>query len=286
MPRTKSRRKGGDRRLVVALLTIAVLATVLSSRLGRPVRHALLTPVHFLQGAIRGAIRPVGALLRGLGAAETLAQRNAALSAQVRDLRSRLAYTRAELRAAQRKLAGLTAQPRRGGFRRVTADLIAGDASPWRESIVVAAGWNAGVQADMPVVWAGAAVGRVVAVGPATCRVLLLTDPDFRAAVRFSRTGVRGVLVGAGAGRVRVDFVAHNADARMGDGVVTAGIDDLFPANFLVGVCTHSSPRSGELTRQIEIQPHVSARNLETVEILLWRAPKEPQPTPRRGRRP
>ena len=284
MARTEPSGRDGGRRLFPFLLAVAIVLAAVSSRLPWPVRHILLSPVHVVQGTARTSAGAVGGFFSTLGAKWRAGRENVVLRRRVSELQSQLARTQAQLWSAQRRLQGLTARPTPATFQRLAADVIAGEASPWRESVVAAAGSRAGVRKDMPVIWAGAAAGRVVAVGPATCRILLITDPAFRAAVRFARTGVRGVLRGKGAGTARVDFVKHDADVRQGDLVVTAGIDRVFPANFHVGVCTRSSAGSGELTQQVEVRPQVRGRDLEAVEILLWRPPEEPPPAPELGR--
>ena len=151
---------------------------------------------------------------------------------------------------------------------------------------MVAAGSRLAVRKDMAAVWAGSAVGRVVAVGPYSSRVLLLTDPAFRAAVRLGSRGTRGVLVGAGGGRCRVEYVPHDAEIRPSEKVSTAGTDEVFPPAFHVGKCVRVSRKSGELALRVDVVPHVIGQHLDCVEILLWRPAKEPPPVPRslRGR--
>ena len=150
-------------------------------------------------------------------------------------------------------------------------------------SLVAAAGSGAGVSENMPVVWGGAAVGRVVAVGPFSCRVLLLTDPASRISARSAGSGARGMAVGAGVGRLRMESVPHYARMRVGDTIVTAGVDGVFPPDFQVGTCVRASRKSGEFMLQVDVRPRVGGRSLECVEILLWRPPAAPRETGRRG---
>jgi rod shape-determining protein MreC len=274
--RTKGSRQPLGRRLFLVLLAVAVVLAVLSGRQLDFARETLLVPAWLLLAGARPLAQAPADFIEGFLAQWRAGRENVGLRRQVLGLQAELAQAQAMLLAAQRKLEGLATPTGLPDIPRVVADVIAGDASPWRESVVVAAGTASGVRRDMPVVWGGAAVGRVAAAGPSSCRVLLLADPKSRAGVRFARTGVRGILAGAGIGRTRVDYVAHNADVRPGDAVVTAGIDGVFPANYLVGVCKTSSPRSGELTLSVEVDPHLRARDLEAVEVLLWQPPQPP----------
>ena len=280
MPRTtRSRTRAGLTLFLVLLVAALALAIVF----GLPVtscREWLLSPFHLLQqvtgqaaGAVTGGVARI--VFRWHAAGENAALRQRLIAAQ-----SHLARVRAELQEARRKLAGLSVDRPSVECRRVVANVIAGEASVWRESVVVAAGSRSGVKTNMAVVWSGSAVGRVVSVGPVTCRVLLCSDPTFRAGVRFARNGICGVLAGRGAGRCRVDFVPHHSDVRQGDPVVTAGMDRVFPPNFLVGTCTRSSPQSGELTLTVDVKPSLRGRDLEAVEVLLWEPLEDPPPLP------
>ena len=127
-------------------------------------------------------------------------------------------------------------------------------------------------------------VGKVVSVTPSSSRILLMSDPAFRAAVRFADSGARGVLAGSGEGRCRVEYVPHDAGVQPGEATATAGADGIFPPHFDVGICVRASRGSGEMTLDVEVVPRIAPRDLEAVEILLWLPPEEPPPAPSGGR--
>ena len=77
-----------------------------------------------------------------------------------------------------------------------------------------------------------------------------------------------------------MDYVSHAAPLERGETVVTAGSDGTFPPDFVVGAVERVSPESGELKLRVDVTPAVTARELECVEILLWRPAEPPPPVP------
>lgn len=283
----KASRRWGATRLFLALLAAAVLLMILPAPLVDPVRRWTGVPAGFAQkvvtrcaGAVAGLARRTGALWREAGEAEALRQ-------EILRARAESEMLRAEAVSLRRKLAGLQALPPAEDIPRLVVDVSGGDASPWRESLALGAGARQGVEVNMAVTWGGAVVGRVVSAGPLSCRALLISDPAFRAAARGVDSGVRGVLAGAGGGRAKMMFVPHDARIKPGEKIVTAGADGVFPPNFLLAVCERETATSGEMTLNVEARPALNGRDLDSVEILLWRAPAPPPPAPAAlGRRP
>lgn len=283
----KASRRWGATRLFLVLLALAVLLMILPAGFVGPLRRWLGVPADFSQkvvslsaGAVTDLARRLGALWREGGETERLRQ-------ELLRARAESERLRAEAVSLRRKLAGLEASPPVEDLPRLVADVSGGDASPWRESLALGAGTKQGVEANMAVTWGGAVVGRVVSVGPLSCRALLVSDPAFRAAARGVDSGVRGVLAGAGGGKAKMIFVPHDARILPGEKIVTAGADGVFPANFLLAVCEREAVASGEMTLNVEARPALNGRDLDSVEILLWRAPAPPPPAPAAlGRRP
>ncbi|HRU07007.1 MAG TPA: rod shape-determining protein MreC [Candidatus Brocadiia bacterium] len=283
----KASRRWGATRLFLALLAAAVLLMILPAPIVGPVRRWLGVPAGFAQsvltrcvGSAADAARRIGALWREAGEAQRLRQ-------ELLRARAESEMLRAEAVSLRRKMAGLEALPPAEDIPRLVADVSGGDASPWRESLALGAGARQGVEVNMAVTWGGAVVGRVVSVGPFSCRALLISDPAFRAAARGVDSGVRGVLAGAGGGKAKMIFVPHDARIQPGEKIVTAGADGVFPPNFLLAVCERQAATSGEMTLNVEARPALNGRDLDSVEILLWRVPAPPPPVPAAlGRRP
>jgi rod shape-determining protein MreC len=145
--------------------------------------------------------------------------------------------------AENARLRGLLGAARRGGLDVQLAPILDIDLDPSRQRLVLDAGSRDGVHAGQSVIDAGGLVGQVIAVGPRSATVLLLTDPDHAVPVMVARTGVRLVAYGRGrSGTLELANIPLSADVKVGDAVITSGIGGRFPAGFPVGTVTALRP--------------------------------------------
>ena len=73
-----------------------------------------------------------------------------------------------------------------------------------------------------------------------------------------------------------MDFVANLADVKVGDRVVTSGLDGIYPPGFVIGQVEKVQDGQG-LYKHIEIRPAVDFRALQTVLVVLD-PPEKPKP--------
>jgi len=246
----------------------------------------LLLPAH-VQDTVRSlaavpaapVCRAVTAVLNACSRLVHLARAGWNTTAENRTLRLRLAELEAQLADAQERLqrraseeAALGSRPAEPAMPALAARVIGADTSNWRRSLLVNVGSTAGVQRGMPVCWSGRVVGKVTSAGPWCSRVLLLTDPASRMGVRDARSRVPGVLEGTVTG-CRLKYVGYHQDVRVGDRLVTAGTDGVYPAGLLAGRCVESETASGEILRRVRVEPAIRPERLETVAVLLWASP-------------
>ena len=106
---------------------------------------------------------------------------------------------------------------------------------PFTQKVFVDKGSDAAIAPGEAVVDAEGVVGQVTRVFPFMAEVTLIGDKDHAVPVKVSRSGVRSVLFGSGAGRApELRFTAPNADIEVGDMLVTSGIDGTYPAGLAV----------------------------------------------------
>ena len=210
----------------------------------------------------------------------------AELQKKVEELEQRLACQEELLRDAQAKLANLTGDNAITPKPAAIANVIAQDSSDWRKSIIVDRGSRQGVQVGMIVYWNGALVGRVTAIGPVSSRVRMVIEPSSRISVRSARSRATGILEGTGTGVCRMKYFGENDDVRVGDKIVTAGIDGVFPPHMLVGECVRSEASGGQMQRDVVVAPAISPKKLESVVIGSWTAPDATIPSDEEKRQP
>ena len=141
------------------------------------------------------------------------------------------------------------------------------------DTIMLSSGYLSGAAAGTPVVsWQGV-VGRVLKAGPGTSVVLLLTDTGSRVSVLTSEGRVQGILAGGGPGHpLELRFVRQNAPVRVGELLVTSGVDSVYPKGIPVArvtaVSRGGSSRSGSSLLEIQAEPLADVLHLEEVFLL------------------
>ena len=187
-----------------------------------------------------------------------------------------------ELQARNEALAGTRLAVPGPEFDFVTADIIlTSDTSNWRRSILVALGSEDGIEEGWPVVWHNALVGRILEVGPYTSRVVLTSDPSFKAGAvtvpqldrNEASLAARDVGVVQGdADHIRLKWLTGDRIIKSGTEVVTTA-DPLhfLPKNLLIGTVKKVSGGRGPYS-EVHLESPVNVHALEFVVILV---PKE-----------
>jgi rod shape-determining protein MreC len=213
----------------------------------------LALPEH-TRSRVRVALSTVFLPLFGLaGSAQAAAERAAAaltprsaLLAQVEALEAendRLRQTVAELEATQRgmdELMRMVGYARRTPWKLQPAHVIGRDPSSWWRSVHLDVGWRDGVTNNLAVLTPEGLVGRVAEVGPWTCRVVLIGDPNCPVAAALVDSGETGIIRGAAGGDIHGEFVelsflSRNAAVRPGQQVITSGQGGVFPRGIPLG---------------------------------------------------
>ena len=96
-------------------------------------------------------------------------------------------------------------------------------------------GTSDGLRPDMAVIAPAGVVGRVIMPTRRASKVQLLIDRNAAAGALVERSRAQGVVVGTGTDRLRMDYVSGTADIKVGDRVVTSGIDGIYPKGFVIG---------------------------------------------------
>jgi rod shape-determining protein MreC len=105
--------------------------------------------------------------------------------------------------------------------------------------------------------------------------VQLLIDRSAAAGVMIERSRVNGVVTGVGGidqlefqmGLLELDYVPGTADVKVGDRVVTSGIDGIYPKGFAVGEIQSVEREGGEW--RLRVKPAVDFAALEDVLVVL-----------------
>ena len=172
----------------------------------------------------RGHFRELAALD---GANRTL--RRALLRADAQ--RHRLSALEQENRRL-RTLLGLEARRRAG--RSLVAEVVQVRSSDFRQQMIINRGASDDLYRGQPVLDARGVLGQIARVGPFQATVLLITDNRHAMLVRSARTHDRYLAYGDGRGLV-LRNVPRTNDLRVGDRLLTSGLDQTYPDEYPVG---------------------------------------------------
>jgi rod shape-determining protein MreC len=106
-------------------------------------------------------------------------------------------------------------------------------------------------------------------------KVQLLIDRDAAAGVMVERSRVNGVVTGVGStqqlgfrpGMLGLNYVPGSADVKVGDRVVTSGIDGIYPKGLPIGEIQSAERVTGQW--RILVRPAVDFASLEAVLVVL-----------------
>jgi rod shape-determining protein MreC len=238
MARRGNRRTGGAGPLIgVAVLTalISVSVTIvltngrsgLLAEIGAQVSgtfgRVMMVPVRWAQEAQSS----VTSFMGGAVLNQQLKEENRALL-QWRDQ----ARAMAERLDAYEKLHGVKAETLPQGL---TGRLIAESDGPFSQSGVINLGSKSGVKVNWIVLNQNGLVGRVIAVGSDTARVLFLADGDSRVPVMGEITRARAIASGDKSIAPKLSHLNTPILMRDGERVMTSGDDGVFPRGIAVG---------------------------------------------------
>ena len=164
----------------------------------------------------------------------------------------------------------------------IVADVIARRAL-WQEPVLgLNKGSADGVRMDAGVMHRGAVVGRIVACGPHASSMALLTHKGMSVGARLAESRAEGLLQGCRGGDAserlcRLQIVAKDLRVRVGEQLVTSGLDGCFPAGLWLGTVSAIKKIDG-FQWELSIQPARDETSVETVRVLSVQPPEVPWP--------
>jgi len=259
---------------VVLAAAILLHVVLISAQVNTASGFPILQVVTFggfaeLQRATMATIDGVGGLWSGYVALRQVQEENAALKHELQTLQVRLQEERAEAQRTD-NLRQLLELRQRADLDTVAAEVIAGAASPDFRTVTIDKGSTEDLSTDMAVISPAGVVGRVILPSRRASKVQLLIDRNAAAGALIERTRVQGVVIGAGDGPLKMQYVPNTADVKTGDLVVTSGIDGIYPKGFVIGTVERAERGTGTYY-DINVRPAVDFTRLE--EVLVVKTP-------------
>ncbi len=203
--------------------------------------------------ALRGVVADNDALQQRVLELEGQVQAQAAIVSQTRGLE--------ELLGLQQRVVAPT----------LAARVLAGNPAPGALIITIDRGSADGVRTDMAVLGHHGVVGRVITLTARAAQVQLLIGRLAGAGAITDETLAAGVVRGgAGDPPLEMNYVDVLHDVRVGERVLTSGLDGIYPRGFLIGTVARAVKGSGTYS-DLAVRPAVDFSRLDLVLVVLQR---------------
>ena len=253
--------------MTVTVVHLVLISAQVTSKRGVPLlQEAIFGSMAEVQRVATGGIGGVRSAWQNYVNLRQIGQENDTLKQRVSQLEVALQRERAlakQTRVLQQALDLKTETP----FATTAAMIIASGASPDFRTMTLDKGSSQGLATDMAVLAPEGIVGRVILPTPRASKVQLIIDRNAAAAGLVERSRAQGVVVGTGNDRMRFDYVPGSADLKVGDRVVTSGLDGIYPKGFVIGQIESVERSAGEFSNVL-IRPAVNLSALETVLVV------------------
>lgn len=275
------RRNGRGRLLLLVFLALAILVITLDYRQGPggPLERAKdfsVTIVAPIQRGFTTVFRPVGNFFSSIGELGSLRSKNAELEETVAQLEAENRQAEELINENERLAALLDLESSWVVGERVNARVMATGPTNYKWAAIIDKGRNDGIKPDMAVIAPEGLVGKVISASSHQATILYLIDPRGAARARVSGGRDAGIVKGNGAGEpLTFEYVGVNADAEVGDKVITSGYDEgIFPAGIPIGFIVEVGGDARQATKEIDVEPYVDYTTLDFVQVLVESGPR------------
>jgi rod shape-determining protein MreC len=264
--------------LTVTVMHLILISAQVQTRRGVPMlEQAIFGSMAEVQRVATGGIGEARGFWQSYVNLRQTGRENEALKQRVSQLEVALQRERA-LAGQTRVLQEMLDLKTETAFDTTPAMVIASGASPEFRTMTLDKGSSQGLAADMAVLAPAGVVGRVIMPTPRAAKVQLIIDRNAAAAGLVERSRAQGIVVGTGSDQMRFEYVPGTADLKVGDRVVTSGMDGIYPKGFVLGQIESIERSAGEFSNVL-IRPSVNLSALETVLVVTSaiEAPKADQ---------
>lgn len=215
---------------LVAIMLLVIDARLQTLYLARQVVASALYPLQKLAIAPRDMVNNIGDYFVQVSKLEA---ENAALK-RTQLMQSLSVAEDQQLKSENAQLRRLLAASETVPVKSIMANILYDARDSFTRRIILDRGLKHGIALGQPVIDDQGVVGQITRVFPLTAEVTLLTDKDQAIPVQVQRNGLRSVAYGKGQIGSLELRVPGNADIKVGDILVTSGIDGIYPPGLLV----------------------------------------------------
>lgn len=179
-----------------------------------------------------------------------------------------------EMTLANQRLRNLLNFRKNIGQEILSAEIIGKDPSPWFKTVIIDKGRADGLDIGYPVVVPEGIVGQIAEVASHYAKVLLIIDQNNAVDGLVQRTRARGIIKGSPNGQCKFHYTLRKYDVRVGDTIISSGLDGVFPKGLRVGGVSAVVKRHSGIFQEVAVTPFVDFETLEEVMVILNVQPK------------
>lgn len=204
----------------------------------------------------------------GLFFYQTIKEENDQLVFQNRSLKS-LLNSFVELRNENEALREAMKLSEKQKLSFILADVISRSPLNFSQSFMINKGDADGILIGQAVVWGGQVlVGEVKDVSENTANIRSINDSEFRTSVFVGEKRVEAILKGQGLEPVQLDIVSIKEEIKVGDRIITSGLDRKISRGFYIGEVKDVKKTEGKVFQDIIVEPAFDWSQLEQVLIV------------------
>ncbi|MDQ2687697.1 MAG: rod shape-determining protein MreC [Armatimonadota bacterium] len=204
--------------------------------------------------------------------APRLARQNDALQSQVAAL-TRQNHALEQAQAENVRLRRLLAFREKSTLPLIAAEVVALKPSVQTDTLTLARGLADGARPHGVVLAPdGSLVGQILEASSHSCTALMLTDSGSSVGAQVQRPGLAngpvGICQGDRAGHLQLTYLAHEADIRPGDSVITSGLGGVFPKGLPIGKVLSVTFDRTRSVKTAQVEPLADFNHLEEAFVL------------------
>ena len=250
-------------------LSLTLIVLDINYRPFKEVRYYLdtiISPLYYVSNAPKSSFDSLYEMSKKQ---EALVNENARLQETLIQQKSNLLLLE-HLKHENDRLRGLLGSPLRHDEHKMAAQVLLADTDPYVDQVVINKGKNDGVYVGQPVVDEKGIVGQIYQTAQSTSRAILICDYQHAIPVQVLRNDISMVAVGNGCSNdLTLDFLPNNVDIKVGDVLVTSGLDGRFPEGYPVAVVSSVKLDISDSTPIISATPTADLKRLRYL-LLLW----------------
>src|SRR6185436_17905409 len=238
-------------------------------------RYGLQATVYPLQLAVNSPSAAWRWLEESFTTRETLQAEVDALRTQLRD-QQLITMRQAALESENATLRGLNSALPEVIDKRLIGEVISVELSTLRQRLLINRGASSGVYRAQPVITGAGVLGQVYRIGPFSSEIILVSDAEHALPVQVLRSGVRTIALGTGrATALELPYVPQNYDVKVGDILVTSGLDKVFPFGLPVARVTRVDKDPTQTFAKIFAAP-LARIDSDREVLFIWARPNHP----------